>query len=89
VPEPSKNVWDGAEPPYKSRLAAVRRCNAASAIRHGRLMTDTIADWIKRGFVSGPFNSPPWPNTRINPLMAVEQADKVRPVMNMSAPIGR
>jgi len=84
-----KNVRRGAGPPCKSRLGAIRTRNAASVIRHRRLMTDTIANWVIRGFVCGPFDSPPWPNARLNPLMAVEQANKVRPIMNMSAPPGR
>jgi hypothetical protein len=53
---------------------------------YGEWVTDTIASWIKSGFVAGPFSSPPYPNLRTNALHAVEQHDKIRPVLNLSAP---
>ena len=36
--------------------------------------------------VAGPFDSPPLENFRVNPLMAVKQKNKVRPILNLSAP---
>jgi len=50
------------------------------------MITDTVASWIKKGFVSGPFKSPPLPHLRVNALMAVDQKDKIRPVVNLSLP---
>ncbi len=47
---------------------------------------DNIASWVKQGFVAGPFLSPPFPNSRFNSMMAVEQKNKVRVIMNLSAP---
>jgi hypothetical protein len=41
---------------------------------------------VKQGFVCGPFDQPPVNRFRVNPLMAVEQDDKVRLVMNVSLP---
>lgn len=63
--------------------------NVPSTAKHGQLVTDTIAVWIKKGFASGPFESPPLAPFRVNPLIAVEQHGKVRPVLNVSDPVGR
>jgi hypothetical protein len=62
--------------------------NAASAIENGSQMTDTLADWIRKGFVAGPFEGPPMKKFRANPLMAVVQRTKVRPILNLSSPGG-
>ncbi len=51
-------------------------------------MTDTLADWIRKGFVAGPFSEPPLKKFRSNPLMAVVQKTKVRPILNLSSPLG-
>ena len=63
--------------------------NVPSTAKHGQLVTDTIGVWIKKGFASGPFDSPPLPKFRVNPLIAVEQHGKIRPVLNVSDPVGR
>ena len=63
--------------------------NVPSTAKHGQLVTDTIAVWIKKGFASGPFESPPLARFRVNPLIAVEQHGKIRPVLNVSDPAGR
>jgi len=62
--------------------------NGKSAIKHGKLITDTIATWVKKGYVIGPFSSPPFKDLHISPLMATEQKTKVRPILNLSAPVG-
>jgi len=62
--------------------------NSNSTIRYAEEVTDTVAGWIKQGFVCGPFDAPPLPRFRVNPLVAVEQDDKVRLVMNVSSPKG-
>ena len=62
--------------------------NNQSAYIHGALITDTIADWVHSSFVAGPFLSPPFENFRANPILAIEQTDKVKPVLNLSAPKG-
>jgi hypothetical protein len=51
-------------------------------------VVDTVASWVKKGFVAGPFDYPPLPQFRVNPLMAVDQGEKVRLVLNVSAPKG-
>ena len=62
--------------------------NAASTSTYGRYLTDTIATWVKKGFVAGPFNTPPVPDFRVNPLGVVVCNGKARPILNMSGPKG-
>jgi hypothetical protein len=49
-------------------------------------MTNTIAIWVSKKFVSGRLDHPPLANFRSNPLIAVKQTSKVRPIFNLSAP---
>ena len=63
--------------------------NAMSANRYGAEVTDNIATWIKKGFAAGPFDTPPLPEFRVNPLIAVAQTGKVRPVLDVSRPEGK
>ena len=53
------------------------------------MLTDVIATWVKKGFVAGPFSTPPVEGFRANPLAAVVKNGKVRPVLNMSGPRGK
>jgi len=73
----------------KSVLPPIDVPNTSSAFDHGEILTDEIASWVKAGIVAGPFSYPPMPGARSNPLMAVPQKGKVRPVINMSAPAGK
>ncbi len=61
--------------------------NAASTLRYGREITDNIATWVNEGFTAGPFDRPS-ANFRVNPLIAVVQPGKVRPVLDVSSPNG-
>ena len=79
----------GEEAFQKSELPPISTRNSKSAVVHGRLLIDTIASWIKKGFVAGPFVTPPVPGFRANPLGVVVRNGKVRPILNMSGPIGR
>ena len=79
-------LLDGAKAFQKSELPPVNTVNAKSALEHGEVLTDTFATWIKKGFVAGPFDSPPLPGFRVNPLGAVVRNRKVRPILNMSGP---
>ena len=81
-----KNIEKGAITQTKFILPPIRCKNAESAIIFGSSVTDTIADWISNGYVSGPFNHPPLCGFRSNSLMAVVQPSKVRPVLNLSSP---
>lgn len=62
--------------------------NARNTLQYGRQITDQIAHWVKSGFASGPFKAPPLDRFRVNCLMAVPQDGKIRPVLNVSAPLG-
>ena len=79
-------LLDRAKAFQKSELPLVNTVNAKSALEHGEVLTDTFATWIKKGFVAGPFDSPPLPGFRVNPLGAVVRNRKVRPILNMSGP---
>lgn len=63
--------------------------NAKRAYQNVALLTDTIATWIKKKFVSGPFAHFPVPGFRTNSLAAIVRNGKVRPVLNMSGPKGK
>jgi len=82
-----KNFELGASAFQRSELPACKVKNCESAFEHGKIITDTICTWIKKGFVSGPFSSPPVDNLRVNCLMAIDQKDKIRPVVNLSLPV--
>jgi hypothetical protein len=84
-----QSLLQGALPHFRLHLPPISVSNTTTAIRYGEWVTDTIASWIKSGFVAGPFSSPPYPNFRTNALHAVEQHDKIRPVLNLSAPDNR
>ncbi len=79
---------EGASTVLSHSLPGMNYPNAKSAMEHGEMLTDTIAHWVKTGMVAGPFEAPPLSGFRCNPLMAVAQKTKVRPVLNLSAPLG-
>ena len=81
-----KTVTEGAFTALNSLLPSIETKNAKSAFQHGLLLTDTIGHWVKNKMVAGPFDKPPFKNFRSNPLMAVQQKTKVRPILNLSAP---
>lgn len=56
--------------------------------QQGSFFTDQLVTMIKKGFVSGPFSEPPFDNLRVNSLFIIEQPDKYRPILNLSAPEG-
>jgi hypothetical protein len=62
--------------------------NSGSVLEHGEMFTDVLANWIKQGFVAGPFFDPPFPEFRANSMMTVKQKEKVRIIMNLSSPKG-
>ena len=83
-----KNLQNGAESFQRSPLPPISTKNAASTNTYGQILTDTIATWVKKGFVAGPFDTPPVPGFRVNPLGVVVRNGKARPILNMSGPIG-
>ena len=79
----------GASSYQKGELPPLWSENSKSATDNGALLTDTIATWVKKGFVAGPFDTPPMAGFRANPLAVVVRNGKVRPILNMSGPKGR
>jgi len=77
----------GGDSCQKSSLPPCFVKNASSALLYGENVTDAIAHWLVKGFASGPFDTPPLPEFRVNPIMAIPQGEKVRPVLNVSAPL--
>ena len=84
-----KDLRVGADAYQRKVLPPITTENSKSAFEHGALLTDTVATWIKKGFMAGPFDTPPLPGFRENPLGAMARNGKVRPILNMSGPAGR
>ena len=78
----------GCAAPLRYELPGIRVPNTKSATEFGEEFTDTVAWWIRSGYVSGPFPTAPTENFRANSMIALEQKDKIRIVMNLSAPKG-
>ena len=83
-----KILRSGAITELKRELGPLESKNAMSACLHGELLTDNIAHWVKTKVVAGPYRKAPLNGFRSNPLMAVAQKNKVRPILNLSAPKG-
>ena len=100
VPKMTIHEWDGAKkslnilsqgaPTYQLVvLPGARVKNAPSLMKCAARFTNTLATWVEKGYVAAPFFTEPLPDMRLNSIMAEEQKDKVRPVINMSSPKGR
>ena len=50
---------------------------------------DQIATMICDGFVVGPFDDPPFPEFRANPLFVIKQDNKLRLILDLSSPEGQ
>ena len=75
-----KNLQRGASAFQKTLLPPVTTRNAESTGKYGKYLNDTIATWVMKGFVTGPFETPPVPGFRANPLGVVVRNGKVRPI---------
>ena len=84
-----KFLKEGGPAYQKVELPGCMIDNAPSAAQFGELVTDNIATWIKKDFVCSHFDCPPLDNFRVNSLMAIDQNDKVRLVLNVSLPHGK
>ena len=82
------DLKSGSVVPFTSILPAARIPNTPSVQEHGEEFTDTLAWWLKKGYVAGPFGAPPLPGFRTNAMMAVVQKNKTRIIMDLSAPKG-
>jgi len=83
-----KELTEGAAAPFTAPLPALVEKNSPSVVTHGREFTDILANWVKKGYVAGPFTLPPLQNFRSNSMLAIEQPGKIRAVMNLSVPEG-
>jgi len=83
-----QDLQSGSAVPFSVTLPAVRTPNNSSVVEHGEEFTDTLAWWIRKGYVAGPFGAPPLPDFRTNAMMAVSQKNKIRIIMDLSAPKG-
>jgi hypothetical protein len=82
-------LQDGGPSFQMEKLGACCVKNSKQAIEHGAAVTDTIASWVQKKFVAGPFLNPPLPNFRANSILAVPQPNKVRICLNISLPENR
>ena len=83
------NLRYGASSCQKSSLQSCFVQNAKPTLKYGREVTDVVAYWVKNSYVSGPFKEPPLAKFSVNPIIAVEQEDKVRAVLNVTNPLGK
>jgi len=82
------NLTKGTTSYFKTKPKPIKNRNATSAIFYGEMITDAVAHWLKKRYAAGPFDTPPFPNMCISPLMASKQKNKIRPILNLSAPEG-
>ncbi len=80
---------NGAPLFQRYKLPACIVPNSKAALKHGAEVTDVIATWVSKKFVSGPFSSPPVKGFRANSILAVPQPNKVRVCLNVSLPEGK
>jgi len=80
------NLREGAPAHQIRQLRGGNFSNAPSVNNAGPEFTEVLATWLEKEVVAGPFKSPPLSEFRSNSLMAIEQKDKIRPVLNMSYP---
>jgi len=82
-------IEKGAPAHQKRPLPAYFVKNSELSYVYGYEVTDSIAAFVKDGFVSGPFNEPPFKKFRVNPISAIPQGGKIRIVLNVSLPKGK
>jgi hypothetical protein len=63
--------------------------NSKNAFLFGANVTDTIASWVEKKFVAGPFSTSPLPGFRANSILAVPQPSKTRICIKVSLPNGK
>ena len=84
-----ESIKEGAPSHQKSSLPGCFVENSSSTTKHGREVSDNIATWVKNNYAAGPFRTPPLSEFRVNPLLAVVQPGKIRPVLDVSRPEGK
>ena len=86
-----KDLKYGAKIGCRSEFRAPSKStNAPSALGNGRQVTDSIADWISKGFVYGPIPMDQVPSSaKFSGLMTRPKPNgSVRIILNLSAPMG-
>ena len=79
-------AWTGVR--GAARLASEGR-NAKSAIKHGHLLSDSLADWVRLQLIAGPYSPEeiPWISIKISPLgIQVKPSGAGRVLVDMSFP---
>jgi hypothetical protein len=84
-----EELSNGSPAPLSYELPPLRVPNTHSAVTFGAEFTDTVGYWIRTGYVAGPFSAPPYQGFRSNSMIALEQKDKVRIIMDLSSPKGK
>ena len=72
-----QDLESGVTVPMHAPLPGIVVPNSASVAAHGAQFTDVLAYWLKCGFVAGPFVLPPYPDFRVNQMLAIDQHSKV------------
>jgi hypothetical protein len=70
-------------------LPPLRVFNTYSATTFGAEFIDNVGHLIRTGHVAGPFSAPPYHGFRPNSVIALEQKDKVKIIMDLSSPKGQ
>jgi len=63
---------NGAPSYLKHSLPTVVCKNNEQVYEHGHHLSATLASWVEKGFLAGPFTSPPLKGFRVNPLKVIE-----------------
>ncbi len=79
---------EGAPAHQLRRLKSCLVKNKIPSSEANAAVLETVANWIKEGFVAGPFRQPPLDNFHVNGMIAIIKGQKVRPVLNVSEPSG-
>ena len=82
------DIRHGYKTPLLYKLPPLRSKNSPSVLVFGKQFTDSLAWWIQNRYVAGPFHAPPLDDFRVNTMMAVEQKEKIRIIMDLSVPDG-
>jgi hypothetical protein len=83
-----EELSNGSPAPLSHDLPPLRVPNTHSAVTFGAEFTDTVGHWIRTGYVAGPFSAPLYHGFRSNSMIALEQKDKVRIIMDLISPKG-
>jgi hypothetical protein len=82
------DLLEGVSSFQRTELPPVLVDNGANIDKYGREVADTIASWVRKGFAAGPFKEPPVKDFRVNRLLAIQQNEKVWPMLDLSTPDG-